>query len=138
MPQPAMRQYARRRTALLLHRFSGQVTRAAEAMDADVIHDLRVSIRRFSRCLRVFAAFYPRDSWRPIRRQLSGLMHLAGAVRDCDIALELLQKAGVSERSAIARQLQVQRRQASQGLQTEARLWKAQAVTRQWRKQLEV
>jgi CHAD domain-containing protein len=137
MPQLAMRQYALRRTALLLHRFSGQVTSAAEATHADAIHDLRVSIRRFSRCLREFAAFYPR-AWRPIRRQLSGLMQLAGAVRDCDIALELLQKAGVSDRSPIARQLQARRRQAGQGLETEARLWKTQAVTRQWRKQLEV
>jgi CHAD domain-containing protein len=138
MPQPAMRPYALRRTALLLHRFSGQVTNAAETVHADGIHDLRVSIRRFSRGLREFADFYPRDSWRPIRRQLTGLMQLAGAVRDCDIAVELLQKAGVSDRSPVVRQLQAQRRQASQGLQTEARLWKAQAVTRQWRKQLEV
>ena len=138
MPQPPIRQFALRQTTALLRKFSGNVARLAEEADAEAIHDLRVSIRRLSRCLREFSLFYPAKVWRPIRSQLRDLMQLAGTVRDYDIALELLEKAGVAQGAPIARQIQAERRQAGQGLMTEARLWKAQSVARQWKKQLEL
>ena len=47
-----MRDYVHRQTSILLRRFGMQVTRAARDGDPDAIHDLRVSIRRLSRCLR--------------------------------------------------------------------------------------
>ena len=77
-----MRDYARQQTALLIRRFAAALHRAAREADADSIHDVRVAMRRLSRCLRVFAPFYPDGSWKKIRRRISTLLAAAGAVRD--------------------------------------------------------
>src|ERR1051326_5383177 len=84
-----MRDFVQRQTTDLLAKLSAEIERAAGDRDPDAIHDLRVAIRRLSRCLRVFSQFYPGRSWKKARAQLSELMHAAGAVRDRDIALEL-------------------------------------------------
>ena len=133
-----MREYVRLQTGILLRRLAIQVTRTARTGDADAIHDLRVSIRRLKRCLRVFAQFYPPRSWKPVRRRLSELMDACGSVRDRDIAIGLLQQAGVPPASPLLRQLDVERRAAVQQLQLELRRWKERAFSRQWRTSLEL
>ncbi len=133
-----MRAYVQFQTGLLLRRFATQTTRTARTADADAIHDLRVSIRRLSRCLRVFAQFYPAGSWKPVRRRLADLMDLCGSVRDCDIAIELLKHAGVRVTAPLVRQLRAKRRAAAQELQLELRGWKVRSVSRQWRLRLEL
>ena len=133
-----MRQYALRQTAALLDRFASQLHRTAGADDPDSIHDLRVSIRRLSRCLRIFSQFYPAGSWKGIRRRLSALMDAAGAVRDRDIALELLAGAGISTRAAIVRQIRAERREAGSELRAELRRWKKRDYPSKWRTRLEL
>jgi CHAD domain-containing protein len=128
-----MREFVRLETAVLLRRFAFQVNRAATSGDADSIHDLRVANRRLSRCLRVFSQFYPDPSWKKIRRALADLRDLAGAVRDLDIALELLAASGISPEAAIMTQLQAERRQAGQALVLEVRRWKSRGFSRKWR-----
>jgi len=131
-----MREYVRQQTAILLRRFAFQVNRAARAGDAAAIHDLRVAIRRLSRCLRAFAEFYPDRSWKKIRNQLSTLMDAAGAVRDRDIALELLAEAGIPPNAAVVARLQVERRKASHELLLEIRRWKGRSFSQKWRSRL--
>ena len=131
-----MREYVRIQTAILLRRFAFQLNKAARDGDEDSIHDLRVSIRRFSRCLGAFTAFYPAHAARKIRRELSLLMHAAGDVRDRDIALELLEAAGVRAASAIRRQLATERRDAEHALQIEIRRWSQRDFSRKWRMKL--
>jgi CHAD domain-containing protein len=138
MQRESMPQYAHRQTSALLRRLASQVNRAAESGHPDAIHDLRVAVRRLSRCLRTFAPFYPKGSWKEIRHQLRGLMQMTGAVRDCDIAMECLEKAGVSQRAIIFRRLRADRRQANNAMLIEVRLWKSQAVSRKWRARLGV
>lgn len=133
-----MREYVRLQTGILLRRLAIQVTRTARTGDAGAIHDLRVSIRRLSRCLRVFAQFYPEHSWKPVRRSLAELMDACGNVRDRDIAAGLLQQAGVPAASPLLRQLDVERRAAVQELQLELHRWRERAFSRQWRVQLEI
>jgi CHAD domain-containing protein len=133
-----MRDHARLQTSILLRRLAYQLNRAAGDADADSIHDLRVAIRRLSRCLRVFAAFYPGDSWKKVRRQLAELMEAAGRVRDRDIALQLLAEAGVPPRSAISTRLAGERRKASHELLLEIRRWKRRSFSRKWRSRLEL
>ena len=133
-----MREYARLQTAILLRRFAFQVGRAASSGDAEAIHDIRVAIRRLSRCLRTFHQFYPDDYWKRIRRQLSAIMDAAGAVRDRDIALELLAAAGVSQNSAIAARLHAERREAATILLRGLRRWKSRNLSRRWRTRLEL
>jgi len=133
-----MRDYARLQTAILLRRLAYQLNRAAHNGDADSIHDLRVAIRRLSRCLRVFASFFPRDSWKKIRGQLAELMQVAGRVRDRDIALQLLAEAGIPARAAIATRLATERGKASHELLLEIRRWKGRSFSRKWRGRLEL
>jgi CHAD domain-containing protein len=133
-----MRDYARLQTAILLRRLAYQLNRTARDGDADSIHDLRVAIRRLSRCLRVFAAFFPGDSWKKVRHQLAELMEAAGRVRDRDIALQLLAEAGISARAAIATRLAGERRKTSRELLLEIRRWKGRSFSRKWRSRLEL
>jgi len=132
-----MREYARLQTANLLRRFAFELNRTARSGDAGSIHDLRVSIRRLSRCLRVFSQFYSDQSARRIRRQLAAVMALAGDVRDRDVALALLAEAGVSRRSLVAR-LQAERRAALRELLLEVARWTRKSFSQNWRARLEL
>ena len=131
-----MQDYVRLQTAILLRRLAYQVSRAAKSGDAESIHDLRVAIRRFSRCLRVFSQFYPGSSWKKIRRRLSLLMAAAGAVRDLDIAMELLASAGAGNNRLLLSKLKQQRRQGHRELLQEARHWNGQGFSKKWRSTL--
>jgi CHAD domain-containing protein len=133
-----MRDYVRLQTRILLRHLASQVNRTARAGDADAIHDLRVAVRRLSRCLRVFAQFYPGHSWKPVRRRLAGLMSACGGVRDRDIAIALLEMAGVPPGSPLVRQLDAERRAAGRDLRRELRRWKKRGFSRQWRARLEL
>lgn len=135
---PDMRKYARQQTKALLGNFARRLALAAETGDADTIHDLRVSIRRLSRGLRTFALYYPDQSWKSIRAQLRQVMQLAGAVRDRDIALACLTKAGVAAQAAIVARLKSERRQANAEFLARIRQWGDEAVTRQWSRQLAI
>ncbi len=131
-----MRKYALHQTAVLLHRFAAQLERGADHSDADAIHDLRVSVRRLSRCLQVFSPFYPSASWKRVRRKLSVLMHAAGAVRDRDIAMELLVEAGVSPGAGIAKRLAAERTDAARDLRARLQRWNQRGVVHHWRTRL--
>jgi CHAD domain-containing protein len=130
-----MRDYALEQTAILLRRFAFQVNRS-KSPDPDTIHDLRVSIRRLSRCLRVFSQFYPDSSWKRIRKELKSLMEVAGAARDCDIALELLKEAGVSQRAGIIVSLSAERAHAARELAHEVERLSKRNFSRKWRARL--
>jgi CHAD domain-containing protein len=133
-----MRQYVRGQTRILLRRVASADGRAARTGDADAIHDLRVAIRRLRSCLRVFAEFYPRRSWKPIRRRLSDLMDACGRVRDRDIAIKLLGKAGLPTDSALLRQLDAERCAADGELRRQLRRWKEEGFVRRWTEKLEL
>ncbi len=133
-----MREYAHQQTAHLLQRLSVALENAAREADADSIHDVRVALRRLSRCLRVFSPFYPPRSWKKIRRRIRTLLTAAGVVRDCDIALELAIHAGLAKRNVIALQLAARRRAAGRDLLLEIRRWKNRDYPSQWRSKLEL
>ncbi len=132
-----MRDHVRLQTAILLRRFAYQLAHAANSGSADAIHDLRVAIRRLSNCLRVFAQFYPGHSAKRIRHRLAGLMELAGAVRDLDVALELLAQAGMAPKAVLAARLRDERRKATNRLAREIRLWNRR-FSKKWRGRLEL
>ena len=133
-----MREYVGLQTGILLRRVASTMTQAAHAADADAVHDLRVAIRRFTRCLRVFAQFFPRRSRRQLRRRLADLLDACGGVRDRDIAIGLLRQAGVAPAAPLMRRLGAERRAAARELQLELQGWKPRGFTRQWRNRLEL
>jgi CHAD domain-containing protein len=133
-----MREFAHRQVDALLRRLVAQVKQTAGAADADAVHDLRVAVRRLSRALRSFAQFFPGKSWKRIRKRLSGLMDAAAAVRDNDIALELLEKGGLPKRARVALAVQTRRREAEVNLQRELQEWLRRNFSREWREELEL
>ena len=134
-----MREYVRLQTGILLRRLAIQVTRTARTGDADAIHDLRVAIRRLSRCLRVFAQFYPERSWKPVRRRLADLMDACGSVRDRDIAIGLLQQAGVPRGISAGAAVATRSGAPPSGNSSwSCKRWKARGFSRQWRVRLEL
>src|SRR5271165_3769366 len=97
VPNLTLREHVRTHTATLLRRMAFQVRQATIRTDADAVHDLRVSIRRLRECLRTFADLYPAAQRKKIRKELRRLMKCAEQVRSADIALDLLQGAGLAE-----------------------------------------
>lgn len=107
---------------LLLRNLTAQVRQTLRSANAEAVHDLRVAIRRFDQALLLFKPLLDRKDIRKTRRKLKGVMELAGNVRNCDIAAELL--AG---RLDGARQhLDEQRRNASRSLAAALRSWVAE------------
>jgi len=133
-----MRKFTHAQVDTLLRRLAAQVNRTAETADAESVHDLRVAIRRLSRALRVFAQFFPGKRWKRIRKELSYLMDAAAALRDSDVALELLEKAGVGRRARASLALQARRREAEAKLREELQLWQARNFAGQWREALQL
>ncbi len=130
-----MRPYALERISELLDQLSEQVERAAEARDEDSIHDLRVSIRRFGRSLRVFSQYAPRKAARKARRQLRRIMALAGEVRNRDIAMTLLRKASID---APISTIASERDMAVRILVSELARWREDHEGVRWRAALEL
>ena len=127
-----MKKFAQAQISALILKLAAQTKRAAENPGAEAVHDLSVAIRRLSRGLKVFAQFFPGKSWKQIRRELSELMDKAAAVRDRDIAMELLEKAGVEKRARIMATVLRQRVSAANDLQNALRAWRTRNAARQW------
>jgi CHAD domain-containing protein len=130
-----MKDHVHLQTAALLRRLAVQMNRTAKSADEEAIHDLRVVIRRLSRCLRVFSIFYPGNSWKRLRRRLRTLMDAAAVVRDLDITAELVARAG-AENTALLPAISEARTRAKRQLQREARLWNARGWSKKWRNAL--
>ena len=71
-----------------------------------------------------------------IRERLRDLMHAAGAVRDLDIAIDLVREAGVEAQSHLLARLRDDRREASRQLLYQIRLWKNRGFSKKWRTNL--
>jgi CHAD domain-containing protein len=99
---------------------------------AGPIHDLRVSIRRFTQALRVFKDLWDHRHYRRMRRRLRKLMDLCGAVRNCDIAMEILEAAKVPAAANLKRSLLKRRSRAESDLSEELARWKAKTIVRPW------
>ena len=94
-----MHDYAVEQMNRLLTTLAFQVHSAAKKPGPDEIHDLRVSIRRFSQGLQLFADFFPKWEIKKIRRMLKRMMQVTSSIRDRDITLEFL--AGSQAASAL-------------------------------------
>ncbi len=133
-----MRPYAVERASALLGRLVFRANRAVKQPDPEAIHDLRVAIRRFSQCLRVFRAFFPRGEVKKVRRRLRRVMDLAAEVRDRDIALQVYAEAGAPSQAALALQLGQERQQAKRELVEELGRIQKRDFSSKWRKRLQL
>ncbi len=127
-----MQKYVHEQTATLLRRLASQAHEAASLGSPDAIHDLRVAIRRLSQCLRVFPEFFPKHDAKKIRRELREAMDAAGAVRNFDIAIELLKKSKAPAEPVLAQE----RRRARKKLASVLMAWSRRDFSQKWRERL--
>jgi CHAD domain-containing protein len=129
----AMDQFASLQMNRLLGKLAFQVRHAAKHPDEDAIHDLRVSIRRFSACLREFRQFFPSHETKKILKQLGKVMDLAAEMRNRDIALELIAKPGSAPEPEFLNTLRREREQAKIKLTRALVQWRRRDFSRKWR-----
>jgi CHAD domain-containing protein len=132
----AMEKYVAEQAGRRLDRFAFELRRAAKSGDADAIHDLRVSIRRFTQCLRIFKPFFPAKEVKKIRRRLRIVMDQAAEIRNRDITVELFEQAGVASGSPLLRRLIEARKQAEAELNQMLKGWGKREVSAKWRSRL--
>ena len=118
MKRSSITAFARTQSRARLKRFLAQMRGAAQhPEDAEAIHDLRVSIRRFTQPLRTFRAVFDPKPLKKLRRRLRKLMDACAAVRTCDVAVDVLKEAGVANgRPASIARLTAARADAEQAL----------------------
>jgi CHAD domain-containing protein len=133
---PRIRLYAAEQVSNLLGRLVFLSHRAARSHDAEAIHDLRVSIRRFNQGARAFGQFFPPRAVKRIRRRLREVMDLAALVRDRDVALELCAEAGLAESAPLCRALATQRTAAARELRTLLKRFEVRDYSSRWRARL--
>ena len=110
------RKFAGQNATRLLGRLAFQMNATMKAPDSGSVHDLRVSIRRFTQTLGVFKSCFPGKETRKIRRRTKKLMTLAGAVRNYDIALKLVSQSRIEEAASLKPKLESQRKESARVL----------------------
>lgn len=133
-----IRDHAAGQASTLLRRLAFQANRTARRSDPDSVHDLRVSIRRLTQCLRIFGQFFPRERGKKFQHKLIAVMDLASAVRDIDIATALLAAAGIPSDSPLVRVLSQERTRAERSLVDALERWSRRGFQKKWRSRLEL
>jgi CHAD domain-containing protein len=129
----SLHDYAIEQMNRLLTSVAFQVHRAAKKPGPDEIHDLRVSIRRFSQGLELFADFFPKWEVNKIRRILKRMMRLTSFIRDRDITLEFLTESHHAvHRPRLAKERSAYQRQFAEMV----RRWNARDFSAKWRNAL--
>lgn len=128
----------RSQTAARLKKLDREIRNAArKPEDADSIHDLRVSIRRLMQQMEVFAEWFEAENVKTIRRHLRKLMNRCAAVRNCDVAVEVLRAAGRHSPKLLAG-IKKQRRGAARELARKLEHWRNAGQVRKWIRHLRV
>jgi CHAD domain-containing protein len=128
--------YAVQQAASRLDRLGYELGRTNKSTDADAVHDLRVSIRRFVSCLRLFRQYFPRKDAKKARKRLREILQLAAAVRDRDIAVELGRQAGLAAESPLLEAWLKQRDQAARKLAAAVKRAVKNDLSNKWRGRL--
>jgi CHAD domain-containing protein len=127
---PGIRDYALDQMNHLLTRLVFQMHRAAKVPGPEEIHDVRVSIRRFSQGLLLFEEFFPRWEVKKIKRRLKRMLKLTSQIRDRDIALDFLASLKQTRhRPGLVKQRLAFEKEFSQMV----RRWNARDFSAKWR-----
>jgi CHAD domain-containing protein len=114
----------------LLTRLAFQVHRAARRPGAAEIHDLRVSIRRFTQGLLLFTELFPKWEVKKVQRMLKRMMRVTSEIRNRDIALEYLDRLKAStHRERLEKERAVCQRRFAEMV----RRWSARDFSAKWR-----
>jgi len=129
-PAAPIRAYAIEQMNHLLTRLAFQVHRAAKKPGPDEIHDVRVSIRRFSQGLSMFYDFFPAWEVKRVRKRLKRMMRLTSQIRDRDITLEFLAE---TKYATHAKRFERERLTYQREFSEMVRRWSARDFSAKWR-----
>jgi len=132
-PDAGIHDYAIEQMNQLLTRVAFQVHRASKTPGADEIHDLRVSIRRFTQGLLLFSEFFPKWEEKKIKKMLKRMMRLTSEIRNRDIALEFLAK---HQHADHRERLEQERSNYEREFSEMVRRWSARDFSAKWRNAL--
>ena len=131
-----MKQFVRLQTSERLKKLESELKNAFDLPeDPDAIHDLRVAIRRLNQTLRVFMAWLDARRVKKFRGRLKKLMERCGAVRNCDIAMEVL-KAAEWQDEALSQGLEKERTHTHKRMCKTLRKWHHSHRAQRWREKL--
>ena len=128
-----MDQFARAQASRLLGKLAFQVRHAAKRSNEESIHDLRVSIRRLSQCLREFRQLFPRHHTKKILKQLAKVMDLAAEMRNRDVAIGLIGKNAGAPEPAFLANMRRERDEAKRKLTRALARWRRRDFSSKWR-----
>ncbi len=131
-----MQSYVTERVTRLVEQVIAEMHRAQQEVTVEIVHDLRVSIRRFQAALRAFSAFFPEEESRQILKQARKVLKLAGRVRDFDIALELASESGLPADGELSSKLTALRQHAAAKLHGHVRRMELAESGKAWLKEL--
>ncbi len=133
-----MKEYVVRQGEARLDRFAYELGRSCKSTDADTVHDLRVSIRRYESSVAAFNGFFPARQARKFEKRLREILKPAGIVRDRDIALQLASGAGLTPQTPLVRVLSRQRQELAKSFLDVAKRWTKRNPSHKWRRRLAV
>jgi CHAD domain-containing protein len=116
----------------LLSDLAFEAHRATKSRDPEVIHDLRVAVRRFGEALRLFPEFFPHWEVKKIRKRLNRMMDLTSEIRNRDVALRYLGKEKVKDpvlRASLQRDRRIHEREFTRMI----RRWTSRDFSAKWR-----
>lgn len=128
--------FARAETEARMARFFAELERAAAHPDEEEVHDLRVSIRRFSQALRIFAPLLPPKAVKRIRARVKSVLDAAAVVRDLDVGMEALVDLGVAPEDPLIAKMRGERRRGEFFLVGQIFLLRAEDLEAEWRARL--
>jgi len=130
-----IREFAIQAVDRLLTSLVFAIHNAARVKDPDAIHDLRVSVRRFTQSLIAFEEFFPHREVKRIRGRLRKLMRLSSQVRNRDIALEFLSSETDKRpaRDALRTRMEIERLAHEQQFAALLERWRSREFSARWR-----
>jgi exopolyphosphatase/guanosine-5'-triphosphate,3'-diphosphate pyrophosphatase len=96
-----------------------EAARVADGFSSEAVHDLRVALRRCRSMADGFRAIDPAKDWKKMRSQATTLFDSLGALRDCHVMMEWVEKLGPKDHPVTQRLLELLRQQEP-GLQRQA------------------
>lgn len=118
-PDLPLGKFARAQALERLRGVARELRRVRGIASPDAVHDLRVSIRRFSSVLQVLPECFSPKRARKGRKRLKRILQAAGEVRDRDIAMTLAAHAGNDSSEDARAQLAAERCDAARRLRRE-------------------
>src|SRR5882724_21537 len=134
---PETRKFASDHAQKLLGQLAFEINRVAKSRDPESVHDLRVSLRRFSQTLHLFEDCFPGRKIHKINLRVKRVMWSADELRNFDTTLRLLSKARRSGSSALRSKLQARRKESERLLAALLKRWTERKSSVKWRTALQ-